>query len=308
MIESAVALAVAAIPEGLPIVATLALARGMLRMARHNALIEQLSAVETLGATTVFLTDKTGTLTENRMSVDRVVTASGEMTFNRTAASFILDGGPIRPSLDNDTGLILRNAALCNNAALGGNGAPAAGDPMEVALLEVAAAGGLFRDTLLANHPEIAEHAFDTHTRMMATVHEDGTKFLVAVKGAPEAVLDKIVDVANGAGLRPFDREERRHWASVCEVMALQGLRLLAIAGKDVDALDAPVYEGLTLYGVMGFQDPPRSDISAAIADARRAGISVVHGDGRPRSDPRGTSRTRSACRKTIRTSSKAAN
>jgi len=110
----------------------------------------------------------------------------------------------------------------------------------------------------------------------MATVHEDGTKFLVAVKGAPEAVLDKIVDVANGAGTRPFDREERRHWATVCEVMALQGLRLLAIAGKDADELDAPVYDGLTLYGVMGFQDPPRSDISAAIADARRAGISVV--------------------------------
>ena len=276
MIESAVALAVAAIPEGLPIVATLALARGMLRMARHNALIEQLSAVETLGATTVILTDKTGTLTENRMSVDRVVTASGEMTFDRNAKSFILDGRPIRPSLDDDTGLVLRNAALCNNASLGGNGAPAAGDPMEVALLEVAAAGGLRRDALLGNHPEVAEHAFDTHTRMMATVHEDGTKFLVAVKGAPEAVLDKIVDVANGAGARPFDREQRRHWATVCEVMALQGLRLLAIAGKEVDELDTPVYDGLTLYGVMGFQDPPRSDISAAIADARRAGISVV--------------------------------
>ena len=276
MIESAVALAVAAIPEGLPIVATLALARGMLRMARHNALIEQLSAVETLGATTVILTDKTGTLTENRMSVDRVVTASGEMTFDRNGKSFILDGRPIRPSLDDDTGLVLRNAALCNNASLGGNGAPAAGDPMEVALLEVAAAGGLSRDALLGNHPEVAEHAFDTHTRMMATVHEDGTKFLVAVKGAPEAVLDKIVDVANGAGKRPFDRDERRHWSTVCEVMALQGLRLLAIAGKEVDELDASVYDGLTLYGVMGFQDPPRSDISAAIADARRAGISVV--------------------------------
>ena len=248
----------------------------MLRMARHNALIEQLSAVETLGATTVILTDKTGTLTENRMSVDRVVTASGEMTFDRNAKSFILDGRPIRPSLDDDTGLVLRNAALCNNASLGGNGAPAAGDPMEVALLEVAAAGGLHRDALLGNHPEVAEHAFDTHTRMMATVHEDGTKFLVAVKGAPEAVLDKIVDVANGAGARAFDREQRRHWATVCEVMALQGLRLLAIAGKEVDELDTPVYDGLTLYGVMGFQDPPRSDISTAIADARRAGISVV--------------------------------
>ncbi|WP_370319201.1 cation-translocating P-type ATPase [Oricola sp.] len=276
MIESAVALAVAAIPEGLPIVATLALARGMLRMARHNALIEQLSAVETLGATTIILTDKTGTLTENRMSVDRVVTASGEMTFDRNDRIFILDGKPIRPDLGGDTGLVLRNAALCNNASLGGNGALPAGDPMEVALLEAAAAGGIFRDVLLENHPEVIEYAFDTHTRMMATVHEDGTKFLVAVKGAPEAVLDKIVNVANGAGTRLFDREQHRHWSTVCEVMALQGLRLLAIAGKEVDTLDASVYEGLTLYGVMAFQDPPRSDISVAIADARRAGISVV--------------------------------
>lgn len=280
MIEAAVALAVAAIPEGLPIVATLALARGMLRMARHNALIEQLSAVETLGATTVILTDKTGTLTENRMSVDRIVTVSGEMTFDRHAKSFILDGRPIRPDISEDTGLVLRNAALCNNASLGENGAGAAGDPMEVALLEAAAAAGLRRSDLLGDYPEVSEQAFDTHTRMMATVHERDGGFLVAVKGAPEAVLDHIVDVANGSGTRAFDREERRHWSSVCEVMALQGLRLLAIAGKETKDPAAPVYRDLTLYGVMGFQDPPRSDISAAMADAQRAGIAVVMATG----------------------------
>ncbi len=276
MVESAVALAVAAIPEGLPIVATLALARGMLRMAKHNALIERLSAVETLGATTVILTDKTGTLTENRMHADRIVTATGEMTFDRQTDEFILDGRPFQPVATQDAGLLLRAAALCNNASLGLNGAASAGDPMEVALLEVAAAGGMQRGDLLRQYPEIAEHAFDTHMRMMATVHSYDGRCLVAVKGAPEAVLDCVSDVANGTGKRPFDREQRRHWATVCEVLALQGLRLLAIAGKETPGHNDPVYDGLTLYGVIGFQDPPRSDISDAIADARRAGISVV--------------------------------
>ncbi|MCI5076471.1 cation-transporting P-type ATPase [Oricola sp.] len=278
MVESAVALAVAAIPEGLPIVATLALARGMLRMARHNALIEQLSAVETLGATTVILTDKTGTLTENRMHVDRLVTASGEITFDREARAFIRDARPVQPDPGDAAGHLLRAATLCNNASRGRDGETAAGDPMEVALLEVASAGGFDRHDLLLTCPELAEHAFDNNTRMMATVHQEGERFLVAVKGAPEAVLERVVDVDvdEGHGRRPFDRDQRRHWARVCEVLALQGLRLLAIAGKEADAEPDAVYDGLTLYGVVGFQDPPRSDISGAIADAKRAGISVV--------------------------------
>ncbi|QKV20563.1 cation-transporting P-type ATPase [Oricola thermophila] len=276
MIKSAVALAVAAIPEGLPIVATLALARGMLRMARHNALIEHLSAVETLGATTVILTDKTGTLTENRMHVDRVVTATGEIAFDRHTGSFLLDGRPIEPAAKSDIGLLLRNAALCNNATLGDNRDASTGDPMEIALLELAASGGVRREELLARYPETCEHAFDVHTRMMATVHEDGDRFLVAVKGAPEAVLEVVTDVANGDGTLPFDREQRRHWATVCEVLAMQGLRLLAVAGKPAQDLDEPVYHDLTLYGIVGFQDPPRSDVPGAIADAQRAGIAVV--------------------------------
>lgn len=276
MIESAIALAVAAIPEGLPIVATLALARGMLRMARHNALIEQLSAVETLGATTVILTDKTGTLTENRMAVDRIVTASGEMSFDRNAGSFLRDGRPVRPLPSEDSGLLLRYVALCNNATLGEEGNAHTGDPMEVALLEAASAAGLRRDELLAAQPECAEHAFDTHTRMMATVHMQGDHFLVAVKGAPEAVLEHVVAVADSSTSVPYDRNQRRHWSTICDELAGQGLRLLAIAAKETSDPEDTVYENLTLYGVIGFQDPPRSDIKGAIADARRAGIAVV--------------------------------
>ena len=292
MIESAVALAVAAIPEGLPIVATLALARGMLRMARHNALIEQLSAVETLGATTVILTDKTGTLTENRMHVDRLVTSAGELNFLHDNGNFVLDGRPFVPETSTDAQALFQAAVLCNNASLGRDGAASAGDPMEIALLEVGAAAGARRPVLLDRFPEITEHAFDASTRMMATVHHDGGSFAIAVKGAPESVFERIADVQNGVGTKPFDRAERAHWASVCSVLALQGLRLLAIAGKQVSDPQAPPYSDLTLYGIVGFQDPPRADISAAISDAHDAGIAVVMVTGDHAATARHISRT----------------
>lgn len=274
MIKASVALAVAAIPEGLPIVATLALARGMLRMARHNALIEQLSAVETLGETTVILTDKTGTLTENRMHVDRVLTETGQLTFDRRDGAFLLDARPIRPMPGDELENLLRTVALCNNASLDTDGS--AGDPMEVALLEAAAASGLHRAELLAKYPEQAEHAFDVATRMMATTHLDTDGFIVAVKGAPEAVFACLHDVQDGFRKLSFDQRQASRWREACDLLAGQGLRLLAVAGKQTDDVDAPVYENLTLYGVIGFQDPPRADIAAAVSDARRAGISVV--------------------------------
>lgn len=281
MVKSSVALAVAAIPEGLPIVATLALARGVLHMARHNALIRRLSAVETLGATTIIMTDKTGTLTENRMHVDRILTSTGELTFERQARVFLLAGRPLHATGDAALYALLRSAALCNNAALksddnGGGGSGGMGDPMEVALLEAARAAGLHRSALLEIHPEIVEHAFDVATRMMATVHRDTDGYLVAVKGAPEAVFKCVRHVQDEAGTVPFDSDRAAHWATSCDVLARQGLRLLAIAGKRTRRRDAPVYEDLTLYGVVAFLDPPRPDVATAIADAQRAGIAVI--------------------------------
>ena len=276
MIESSVALAVAAIPEGLPIVATLALARGMLRMARHNALIEQLSAVQTLGATTVIMTDKTGTLTENRMHVDRLVTQAGETAFDRTRRAFLLDGRPAAIGADGALHHLLRNAALCSNATFDAGNGESTGDPMEVALLEAAAAGGMARPRLLNASSEISEHAFDADTRMMATVHRDGDGYLFAVKGAPEALFAALSEVETATGPVPFDAQQEALWVARCDVLAGQGLRLLAVAGKRATTPNAPPYEGLTLFGLIGLQDPPRPDVASAIADARRAGIEVV--------------------------------
>ncbi|MDH3741122.1 MAG: HAD-IC family P-type ATPase [Hyphomicrobiales bacterium] len=223
------------------------------------------------------MTDKTGTLTENRMHVDRIVTPVGEIAFDRQAAAFLLGGRPVSVGLASGLDTLLRAAALCNNAALRDDGTGGTGDPMEVALLEAAHAGGLNKEALLGQYPEVAEHAFDASTKMMATVHESNGGYLVAVKGAPEAVFERLSRIQSSDGLTaPFDAKTSQNWQSYCELLAGQGLRLLAIAGKPARTAKIDPYAGLTLYGVIGLQDPPRTDVAAALADARRAGIRVV--------------------------------
>ncbi len=155
MVEAAIALAIAAIPEGLPIVATLALARGMWRMVRQNALIERLSAVETLGATTVILTDKTGTLTENRMTVRRVWLPSGEFAVGKNGFEVSNEASQVYPIQNRELDRFLEIAVLCNNATLGRVSNEDTGDPMELALLRAGRLAGLERDELLNNSPRL---------------------------------------------------------------------------------------------------------------------------------------------------------
>jgi P-type Ca2+ transporter type 2C len=164
MVETSIALAVAAIPEGLPIVATLALARGMLRMARRNALVEKLSAVETLGSTTVVLTDKTGTLTENRMAVERVVTSTGAFFFDYQTHTVLHGGVPVDPSADAELKRALLTGVLCGNADHDAETDTGSGDPMEVALVRAGALAGLARSEQLNLFPEVAEYPFDPAT------------------------------------------------------------------------------------------------------------------------------------------------
>ena len=276
-LESAIALAVAAIPEGLPIVATLALARGMWRMARQNALIERLSAVETLGATTVILTDKTGTLTENRMTVRRLVTPSGEIEVATGAhGSAGHAEAAARLAGDRQASLLLRLAVLCNDASLDHAGHHASGDPMEIALLRAGHHAGLKRRELLAERPLVRKHAFDAATRMMATVHESGDGFLVAVKGAPEAVLAAATRVLADHGDVALDEHARGEWLAHAGRLGIHGLRVLACAMKLQTGPDGAPYEGLVLVGLIGMEDPARADVPQAIRDCHRAGIRVV--------------------------------
>ncbi|WP_271594746.1 cation-translocating P-type ATPase [Bradyrhizobium sp. CCBAU 65884] len=273
MIEAAIALAVAAIPEGLPIVATLALARGMWRMAQQNALIERLSAVETLGATTVVLTDKTGTLTENRMTVRRLCTPSGEIEFGTGAPE---GGEGQQVAGDPQAAELLRIAVLCNDAHLDGPEERGSGDPMEIALLRAGLRAGFRRTTLLEGRGVVRKHAFDPVAKMMATVHEHGRGVLIAVKGAPEAVLAATTRVAVGNGEVALDDTMRAEWLSRADRLGHDGLRVLACATRIDQVADAAPYDRLVLAGLVGLEDPARADVPPAIQDCRQSGIRVV--------------------------------
>jgi Ca2+-transporting ATPase len=278
MVEAAIALAVASIPEGLPIVATLALARGMWRMANQNALIERLSAVETLGATTVILSDKTGTLTENRMAVRRFWVPSGEIGSDAGTADAVAAGEAWLAEFGDDPQLrcLLQVAVLCNDATLGRVAEEDSGDPMELAILRAGHRIGLERSALLHERPMVRKHAFDNATRMMATVHQHGDRFHFAIKGAPEVVLAKARRVVSENGSAAIDDATRREWLSRVDHFGHHGLRVLACAVKTDQQADAPPFENLIFVGLIGLEDPARSDVPQAIRACQQAGIRVL--------------------------------
>ncbi|MEH6755388.1 MAG: cation-transporting P-type ATPase [Alphaproteobacteria bacterium] len=270
MVQTGVALAVAAVPEGLPVVATLSLARGMWRMNQRNALITRLSAVETLGATTVILTDKTGTLTKNRMTVVRYLLATGDVDVEACEAT---EG----PEPDSPMAWALRIGALCNNAELGdGSKDSRSGDPMEIALLSVASNFGASRESLLHDTPEVKEHAFDPARKMMATVHEGNDGHLFAIKGAPEAVIDVCKKVIGRDGAQDMTEDASQEWINRSSKAAQDGLRLLALAMKERAPKDADPYQSLTLVGLVCLLDPVREDVPDAVMASRNAGVRVI--------------------------------
>ncbi|SHL51460.1 Ca2+-transporting ATPase [Roseovarius marisflavi] len=275
MIEASIALAVAAIPEGLPVVATMALARGMWRMARQNALIERLSAVETLGATTVIFTDKTGTLTENKMTVREIGCPGAVYAVSDRAITLgdeTIDAAQV-PCLDK----ILTASVLCNNAELGEGDTRNTGDPLEQALLLAASAAAKVKSDYMRHFPKLREIAFDSTTKLMATIHQAGDQPVMWVKGAPEAVLDACTEIINDdETVSDLSGDLKDIWQVRTNEMAARGMRVLAVATKGVDNVEAADYAGLTFLGLIGLVDPPRSDVPGAIAKCRSAGIRVI--------------------------------
>ncbi len=285
MIETAIALAVASVPEGLPIVATVALARGMWRMAQRNALINRLSAVETLGATNVILTDKTGTLTENRMTVSQIALATRNIQVSGEGldltGDFDHDGQMLDPSQDEGLRQILDVGVLCNNAELhrseeNGDAVTAVGDPLEVALLVAGRKAQMRRDDRLRALPEAREVAFDAQSKMMATFHETDDGYRVAVKGALEAVLDASDHVFTESGLQELTQASRSDWQDRNQALAENGLRIIALATKTVDNPDSDPYTGLTFLGLAALLDPPREEVRESLKACQTAGIRVV--------------------------------
>src|SRR5574340_622759 len=264
MLLTAVSLAVAAIPEALPAVVTISLALGAARMVKQNALIRRLPAVETLGSVTFICSDKTGTLTQNRMHVD-CVHGAGETRLGLAG----MEGAPWR-----ELGLAM---ALCNDAAFDADG-KLAGDPTEAALLAAAQAAGFKQAELRESAPRVAEIPFDSGRARMSTLHRDGNGVLMLVKGAPEGLLPLCVDQLGEDGTAAIDPAALH---DVAEQLAAQGLRVLAFALKRLprvpDTLDAATLEGgLTFVGLAGLIDPPRLEAAEAVAACKAAGIIPV--------------------------------
>ncbi len=280
MVETGLALAVAAVPEGLPVVATIALARGMRRMTQHNALVNRLAAVETLGATNVILTDKTGTLTENRMTVSQLVLRSGTVALNSgEQPPTSIDGVPRSPEELDDLQASLQLAVLCNNASLAGEKdaeTHTTGDPLEIALLEAGMLVGMEREALVARYPEMDEEAFDSTVKMMATVHTSDDGFLFAVKGAPEAVLAACSEEYVNDAVSPLDDQSRAWWLAQNEQLASEGFRVIALAGKQSMSGDEKPYADLRISALVAMLDPLRDDVKESIEQCHQAGIHIV--------------------------------
>ena len=274
MVETGIALAVAAIPEGLPIVATIALAKGVRVMAEKNALVNRLSSVETLGSTGVICTDKTGTLTENRMTVTKLfLPEKGQEVDAKEYQSEIEQGDS---ESDPDLKLAFEIGVLCNNASLNQDKDGGTGDPLEVALLQAAHDAGMDLEEISARYPEEREEAFDPEVKMMATWNRNEDGLRVNVKGAPGAVLKACNSIMIGGSTKELDDKQRRYWQEVNEELAAKGLRIIGFAVKHVQESDGDPYQDLSWVGLVALSDPPRTDIKPSIEQCYRAGIRVV--------------------------------
>ena len=278
MVEVAISLAVAAVPEGLPAVTTLILALGVLRMAQQRAIMRRLPAVETLGSTTVICADKTGTLTENRMTVREYYLSDGRR----------IDVGVCENALEKDQLLqqAVRIGVLCNEASFRADVTDEThtiGDPTETALLVVADALVLDVTHERAMHPKVAEQPFHSSTKRMTTLHRktDGQHF-AALKGAPAVVLDACSNYRDAeSNVVPLDGQRLAKFLAANEQMANRALRVLALAIKhfETDAehsSEDALESGYTFIGLVGMIDPPRPGVAEAIQRAKSAGIRTV--------------------------------
>ena len=266
MLLTAIAIAVAAIPEGLPAISTIILALGTQKMAQRNALVRKLPAVETLGGVEIICSDKTGTLTLNQMTVEKMVydneihDASEEISKDNIALRVM--------NLANDTKISQDNSLL--------------GDPTETAMVQYGLDKNYDVREELVNIPRIAEVPFDSTRKLMTTIHqlEDG-KYLVATKGAPDMLLDRVTKVEKHGEVSAFTEDDRTTLMKLNKEMATQALRVLAMAYKVIDTLPDTVdtdsiEHDLIFAGLVGMIDPERKEAAAAIKVAQSAGIRTI--------------------------------
>ncbi len=273
MLLTAISLAVAAIPEGLPAIVTITLALGTQRMAKRHALVRKLPAVETLGSTDIIASDKTGTLTQNKMTVEKLV-VNQELVDARTTELPIDSHLAQVMILSNDTKIMTDGLA---------------GDPTETALIQYNLDQGYPVDQLLTDRPRVNEVPFDSERKLMSTVHPlaDG-QFLVAVKGAPDELLKRVTQVETDGQVSPLTKPVRDQILATNHDLATQALRVLAFAYKVINVVPETVNtdtleNDLVFAGMVGMIDPERPEVEQAVTDAKSAGIRplMITGDHR---------------------------
>jgi P-type Ca2+ transporter type 2C len=298
---TAVSLAIAAVPEGLPAVVTICLALGMQQMIKRHALIRKLASVETLGCTTVICSDKTGTLTQNQMTVVQGW-VSGKR-FNVTGegynpkGKFSTAGQPLNPNDDPGISLLLHGGTLCNDSKLEESGEEKGemtwrmiGDPTEGALVVIAAKSGVWRKDLEKTLPRVAEIPFDSDRKRMSTIHElksapafcfDCPPIVAFVKGAPDIILDICDSIVENGKTIPLTPEKRKEVMTINQDLARQALRVLGVAYRPLDGVptecDSDVVEkNLSFVGLLGMIDPARPEVKEAVRIAQKAGLKSV--------------------------------
>lgn len=298
MLLTAVSVAVAVVPEGLPAVVTITLALGAQRMLKRNALIRKLPAVETLGSVTVICSDKTGTLTENRMTVV-VLDVAGhtlDLSYNSGKTGTVLPGSFHEKPLVSSIALAVAGGALCNDtqvAVKGGGAYHLLGDPTETALVAAAHSLGYLKASLEKILPRVAEVPFDSERKMMTTLHSfentemnllpgidpGANRYIAFTKGGVDGLLDITTAIWSDGSAVPVDDEWKKKITATNEALASRGMRVLGVAfrlHKEKPSADSSLESGLTMAGLFGMIDPPRSEVRDAVATCREAGIRPV--------------------------------
>jgi len=286
MILWAVSLAVAAVPEAMPAIVTGALAIGMYRMAKVNTIVKRLPAVETLGSTSVICSDKTGTMTKGEMTVQRIYVNDTSLKVTGIGyapeGKFQFEGKNITPTEDLRT--LLKVASLCNDSNLEKDKKTekwtVKGDPTEGALIVSAGKADIQKQDFDQQEPRIYEIPFSSERKRMTTIHLVGNKKMAYMKGAPEVVLDKCTKILIDGKVQPFTKESYEKHLKVIEAMALQALRNLGFAYRELpigtEKFGEEIEQDFVFVGIMGMIDPPRNEVKDAINLCKTAGIQVV--------------------------------
>ena len=286
----ALGMIVAFVPEGLLPTVTLALARGSQRMAERNALIKRLSAVETLGCTSVICTDKTGTLTQNEMTVKEIWVSDQYLSVSGSGydptGEILQSDGSVPEDIRSALAEILITSILCTNARLlppdaGSSQWSVLGDPTEAALLVAAKKGGINLEQENRQMPRVREFPFDSRRKLMSTINLTGNHEILCLKGAPREVLSLCSAMRRGEEKSPLTEELRAEVIEVNDSFAQKGLRVIAVAVRDLPderRIDTPeeAEQDLTFLGLIAMMDPPRPEVADAVARCKNASIRII--------------------------------